>query len=281
MKFPMLLLFAAWLAGGDNLSAQSTPMNLMTFNIRFNNPGDGDNRWDLRKAYVAETLRFLDVHVCGMQEALIGQIEDVLAHLPHYAYIGVGRDDGKAAGEFSPILYDTTRIKLLKSNTFWLSPTPEKVSKGWDAALPRIATWAKLEDRLSGQAFYVFNTHFDHVGTGARLESAKLIIRKVQELAGTETAFIMGDFNVRPAEEPVQLLQAAFTDCKTVSRTPHFGPDATFSGFGPKEVEGMRIDYIFCNNPDVTVLKHATISQTWAGRFASDHHAVLTVVSGE
>ncbi len=261
------------------LSAQSPPeMVLMSYNIRFDNPGDGENRWALRKTHVAETLRFYDVHLCGTQEALKGQIDDLLNMLPGYAFVGAGRDDGNTGGEYSPIFYDTRRLKLLDTQTFWLSPTPERPSKGWDAALPRVATWARFRDLKTKKVFYAFNTHFDHIGVEARRESAALLIRKVQEIAGSQTAFILGDFNAKPEDAPIQLLQKAFSDCKALSRTPHFGPDATFNGFGPREVEGMRIDYIFCNTPAVQVWKHATISHTWAGRFASDHHAVMTVV---
>lgn len=260
------------------MDAQNRDIALMTFNVRFDNPGDGENRWVNRKAQVAETMRFFDVQVCGMQEALISQIKDVQELLPGFAWVGAGRDDGKQAGEFSPVFYDSTRLTLLESNTFWLSDTPDKPSKGWDAALPRVATWAKLEDRLTGKVFFVFNSHFDHMGQKAREESARLLIRKVKELCSGATAIIMGDFNAKPEETPVQLFLQAWTDCKPASITPHFGPDATFNGFGPSEIEGMRIDYIFRNTPAVQVLKHATISQTWGGRFASDHHAVYALL---
>lgn len=269
----ILSLFAS-----THMNAQHREIALLTFNIRFDNPGDDDNRWANRKAYVAETIHFFDVEVCGMQEALAGQIEDLLAMLPGYAYVGVGRDDGRQAGEFSPIFYDSTQLTLMDNGTFWLSDTPEQVSKGWDAALPRIATWAKLEDKATGKAFFVFNSHFDHVGKTARKESAALLIRKVKELAAGHAVFIMGDFNARPEEEPVQLFLDAWTDCKAASLSPHFGPEATFNGFGPAEIESMRIDFIFHNAPGVSVLKHAAISQTWAGRFASDHHAVYALL---
>ncbi len=266
------------LFSSTSMDAQNRDIALMTFNVRFDNPGDGENRWANRKAQVAETMRFFDVQVCGMQEALISQIKDVQELLPGFAWVGAGRDDGKQAGEFSPVFYDSTRLTLLESNTFWLSDTPDKPSKGWDAALPRVATWAKLEDRLTGKMFFVFNSHFDHMGQKAREESARLLIRKVKELCSGATAIIMGDFNAKPEETPVQLFLQAWTDCKPASITPHFGPDATFNGFGPSEIEGTRIDYIFHNAPAVQVLKHATVSQTWGGRFASDHHAVYTLL---
>lgn len=261
------------------VGAQSrADLTLMTFNIRFDNPGDGDNRWDKRRDYVAQTMLFHQAQVCGLQEALHSQILDLLQRMPGYAFVGVGRDDGQLKGEFSPILYDTRRLQLLDSGTFWLSETPEKVSKGWDAALPRVATWAKLRDKTGRKVFFVVNTHFDHVGREARKNSAGLIVQRVQQLAGSNRAFIMGDFNAKPEEAPITVLSQAFRDCKLLSKMPHFGPEATFTGFGAKEQEGMRIDYIFSNDATVSVLQHATLSGTWGGRFASDHHAVMARV---
>lgn len=280
MKTLLRICFLALYPCFHSMAQPTTPaLNLMTWNIRFDNPEDGPNRWDRRKAYVAETLRFYDVHLCGMQEALKNQVDDLLAMLPHFAYVGVGRDDGREAGEFSPIFFDTLRLSALQSGTFWLSPTPQRPSRGWDAALPRIATWAQFRDKRTGLLFFVFNTHFDHVGQQARLQSAQLLLEKIGELAGSIPTFIMGDLNARPQAPPVQWLLEHLTDCKAVSQLPHFGPHATFNGFGSSEVEDVQIDYIFCTSPTVQVLRHATLSHTWAGRFASDHHAVLAVVS--
>jgi endonuclease/exonuclease/phosphatase family metal-dependent hydrolase len=277
MKTAFLLataLLACMYAGAQSRA----DLTLMSFNIRFDNPGDGDNRWDKRRDDVAQTMLFHQAQVCGLQEALHSQIQDLLQRMPGYAFVGVGRDDGQLKGEFSPILYDTRRLQLLDSGTFWLSDTPEKVSKGWDAALPRVATWAKLRDKTVRKVFFVVNTHFDHIGQEARKNSATLIVQRVQQLAGSSRAFIMGDFNARPEEAPITVLLQAYRDCKALSQMPHFGPEATFNGFGPKEQEGMRIDYIFCNDPSVKVLQHATLSGTWGGRFASDHHAVMARV---
>ncbi len=152
------------------------------------------------------------------------------------------------------------------------------MSKGWDAALPRVATWAKLRDKTGRKVFFVVNTHFDHVGQEARKNSAGLIVQRVQQLAGGNRAFIMGDFNAKPEEAPITVLSQAFRDCKSLSQMPHFGPEATFTGFGAQEQEGMRIDYIFSNDQTLRVLQHATLSGTWGGRFASDHHAVMARV---
>lgn len=277
-------LLACVSAGAQGAATANRPLptanrpllTLMTFNIRFDNPGDGDNRWENRRDYVAQTMLFHHAQVCGLQEALHSQIQDLLQRMPGYAFVGVGRDDGQLKGEFSPILYDTRRLQLLDSGTFWLSDTPDRVSKGWDAALPRVATWAKLRDKAGKKVFFVVNTHFDHIGKEARKNSAALIVQRVQQMAGNSSrGFIMGDFNARPDEAPIAVLSQAFRDCKPLSQMPHFGPEATFNGFGAKEQEGMRIDYIFCNDSNVKVLQHATLSGTWGGRFASDHHAVM------
>lgn len=255
----------------------------MTFNIRFNTIADSLNAWPYRKDKVASQVLFHDVHLLGVQEALSGQILDLEERLPRFKYVGVGRDDGKTKGEYSAIFYDTTRLQVLQSQTFWLSLTPEVPgSKSWDAAITRIVTWAKMKDRKTGQTFFAFNTHFDHMGKVARRESAKLLLQKIESIAGKTRSIVTGDFNSLPSDEPIQVIvdktePLRLTDTKELSATPHYGPAGTFNGFGPKEKEEQPIDYIFVKGP-WQVETHATISQTWGGRFASDHFAVLASV---
>lgn len=273
-----LVWWMAWIAQTICWSQPPNSENnlvVMTFNIRFDNPGDGVNRWELRKEKVAQTMKFHGAAIGGLQEALQHQIEDLKALLPGWESVGVGRDDGKSAGEFSPIFYDTARIKLLEHQTFWLSNSPDTPSRGWDAALPRIATWAKFRDKTTDRVFFVFNTHFDHIGQVARRESALLLIRQVEAIAANYPALLMGDFNATPADEPIKLLSQHFSDGKIISLTPHFGPDSTYNGFSNSEKEGMQIDFIFLHGQSWKVLRHATVSQTWGGRFASDHHPVM------
>lgn len=255
----------------------------MTFNLRFDNPRDGENQWKYRKENVASIINFYDVDVCGMQEVLKSQIEDLEHLLPNYEWVGVGRDNGKDKGEFSCIFYNKERVKLLKTKTFWLSETPEKTDKGWDANLPRIVTWAFFKSKKTRKEFYVFNTHFDHMGVVARRESAKLLLEKVKEIAKNAPAIITGDFNATPSDEPIRILTDErnpdfLKDTELLSETPHFGPYSTFNGFTEKEQEGRHIDYIFIKNYNFKVKKHATLSPTWAGKFASDHHAVFSVL---
>jgi endonuclease/exonuclease/phosphatase family metal-dependent hydrolase len=275
-KILKFLLLFSFMQGTNLLHGQE--MRLMTFNIRFNTEKDGENRWDKRKENLCSLLRFHEIEICGMQEALFGQIQDIKSLLPEYEYVGNGRDDGKEAGEFSPIFYQKDKVKLVESQTLWLSPTPERPSKGWDAALNRIVTYAKFQTRKGNKVFYVFNTHFDHIGETARRESAKLVIELVKKIAKDTPAIIMGDFNSTPQDEPCQILNVGLINTLSVSETPHFGPKDTFNGFENKERENSEIDHIFLNTKKIRVKKHATITQTWAGRFASDHHPVMVVI---
>src|SRR4026207_453076 len=177
-----------------SMSVQSQELNVMTFNIRYNNKNDSLNAWPYRKDNAASQVKFHNVHILGVQEALHDQIMDLSQSLTKYKYTGVGRDDGKTKGEYSAIFYDTTRLKLIESSTFWLSLTPEVPgSKGWDADITRIVTWARFKDNISKKIFFVFNTHFDHIGQEARRESAKLIKRRVKEIAGNNPVIITGD----------------------------------------------------------------------------------------
>jgi endonuclease/exonuclease/phosphatase family metal-dependent hydrolase len=259
------------------------PLNVMTFNIRYNTPRDSANAWPFRKDNAASQVLFHEVHILGVQEALHDQIVDLKERLKNHAYIGVGRDDGKEKGEYSAIFYDSTRLKLLQSGTFWLSTEPEVPgSKSWDAAITRIVTWARFRDRKTNKTFGMLNTHFDHIGKVARAESAKLLLRKANELMGTLSYIVTGDFNAMPDQEPIQIILNAsdplhLTDSKAISATAHYGPEGTFNGFGPKDRDQQPIDYIFIKGR-VKVLQHATLSQSWGGRFSSDHFPVFARV---
>lgn len=272
----LLLLFSTAMLNAQDL-------NVMTFNIRLNVASDSANAWPYRKDKLSSEVLFHGVHLLGVQEALHVQMTDLKARLPHYNFVGVGRDDGKEKGEYAAIFYDTTRLQVLQSATFWLSLTPDVPgSKSWDAAITRIVTWARFKDRKTGNVFFAFNTHFDHLGKEARRESAKLLLRNVQAIAGNTPAIITGDFNAVPTDEPIQIItdKAAalhLTDTKELSATPHYGPTGTFNGFGPKERDDLPIDYIFIKGA-WKVKTHATISQSWNGRFASDHFAVMAVL---
>jgi len=267
-----------------SMSIQSQELNVMTFNIRYNNKNDSLNAWPYRKDNAASQIKFHNVHILGVQETLHEQMMDLSQSLSQYKYVGVGRDDGKTKGEYSAIFYDTIRLKLLGSSTFWLSLTPEVPgSKSWDAAITRIVTWAKFTDARSKRTFFVFNTHFDHMGKEARRESARLLKQKVKDIAGNNPVVITGDFNSKPSDDPIKILtdpadKDRFIDTKAVSLTPHYGPQGTFNAFTPKETDNEPIDFIFLKGK-WKVLQHATLSQTWEGRFSSDHFPVFAKLS--
>ena len=279
MKRPLLFIFSIFLA----LVSFAQDLQVMTFNIRLNIKSDSLNAWPYRKDKLASQVLFHDVQLLGVQEALHDQMIDLKERLPKFKYVGGGRDDGKEKGEYSAIFYDTTRLQVLESKTFWLSLTPEiPGSKGWDAAITRIVTWARMKDKKTNKIFFAFNTHFDHMGKEARRESAKLLLKRVADIAGKTPSIITGDFNATPADEPIQVLTDKsnpihLTNSIEISATPHYGPTGTFNGFGARERDDLPIDYIFIKG-QWKVKKHATISQTWNGRFASDHFAVLATV---
>ena len=257
-------------------------LRVMTFNIRYDEPRDGVNAWPNRKKKVADVIRFHKADVIGVQEALISQLRDLESQLPDFAWCGVGRSDGKEGGEFSAILYRKSRFQLLDTKTFWLSETPDTPgSKGWDAALPRIVTWAKFKDRTSKKTFVHFNTHFDHRGEKARIESASLILKRIGEIAGKIPFVLTGDLNVREDTQAYKTLKAGDTvthlaDAKYASANGHFGGDSTFSEF--KELKpGMKIDYIFVRE-GTRVLEHGILSDQWNGLWASDHLPVLAEI---
>ena len=278
-------MFAAICATGLNVAAQSrntTSVRVMTFNIRYDEPRDGVNAWPNRKTKVAGVIRFHKADLVGVQEALLTQLRDLETLLPDFAWCGVGRTDGKEAGEFSAIVYRRSRFQLLDTKTFWLSEKPETPgSMGWDAAYPRIVTWAKFRDRVSKKTFFHFNTHFDHRGEKARIESASLILRRIGEIAGKSPFVLTGDLNVREDSQAYKTLKTGdsmthLADAKYASVNGHFGGDSTFSAF--KELQpGNKIDYIFVRE-GTKVSEHGALSDQWNGLWASDHLPVLAEV---
>ena len=282
LQFMKKLIFSFLFVSPLLVTAQK-PMEIMTFNIRLNTSSDSLNAWPYRKDKVASQILFYQVSLLGVQEALHDQMVDLQQRLPGYKYSGVGRDDGKTKGEYSAIFFDTARLQKLDGATFWLSQTPEMPgSKSWDAAITRIVSWCKFYDTETHKIFFAFNTHFDHIGQVARAESAKLLLKRVNDIAGNTPVIVMGDFNAGPEDEPIKIITNTqypgyLLDTKNYSETPHYGPSGTFNGFKNSEINDAPIDHIFMKK-GIKVLKHATISETWQGRFASDHFAVLARV---
>jgi len=239
---------------GDTSSSDGAPMRsppsalrVMSFNLRYDNPGDGVNAWPNRKDWVASLIRFYDTDIVGVQEALASMLVDLDSRLPGVSRVGVGRTDGRAAGESSAILYRADRLTLLDSGTFWLSPTPEVVgSKGWDAAIERVATWARFRDRRSGCRFLHINTHFDHIGEQARIGSARLIRRRAASLAMGLPVVMTGDLNSDPRSTAYRVLTR---------------------------------DTVANALPPVVVYLHGVVADSRDGRFPSDHFPVLASVA--
>lgn len=261
-------------------TAQQKPLSVMTYNIRYDNPDDAPNNWDNRKERVLNFIRFYEPTFMGNQEALYHQVTYVDENLPHYEWIGKGRTDGKKEGEFSPLFYDTRKVELVagSDSTMWLSKTPGKPSKSWDAALPRIVTWGEFEVKSTGAHVLVFNTHFDHIGETARAESARLILETIDKVAAGKPVILTGDFNVTPQSKPYNVLtndRSGLRDAFHASNLPHVGPLFTFEGFEVKGGdEGRRIDYIFVNE-HIQVLKHAVLPSFRGGFYGSDHLPVF------
>jgi endonuclease/exonuclease/phosphatase family metal-dependent hydrolase len=267
-------------------AAQAAPLKVMSFNLRYDTPNDSANAWPHRKDWVASLIRFHGADVVGVQEALEHMLTDLDSRLPGFARVGVGRADGRKKGEYSAIFYRTDRLALLDSGTFWLSPTPEVAgSKGWDAAIERVATWAKFRDRLTGCTHLELNTHFDHIGEQARQESARLIRRRLAQLANGLPIVMTGDLNSTPTSGAYRILTrdtvagaiAPLGDAMLTSRSGHYGPTSSWTAFRAIQPD-RRIDYVLVSAP-VTVTAHGILPDSWGGRFPSDHLPVLATLA--
>ncbi len=264
-------------------------VQVITYNIRYLNRGDGPDHWDNRVDSVADLIRTGDV--IGLQEATRTQIDGLVKRLPEFDWYGVGRDDAKDAGEFSPIFWRKDRFKAGQQGTFWLGPDTTAVGKpAWEARIPRICSWVMLHpitsDESTGPAtLAIFNTHFDHQSGLARLNSAKLLREKVNEIAAEVPVVVMGDLNCRPDSEPIAALTSdgeqtassnfPLVDSISLSETKPQGPTGTWNGF--KQIDPQtRIDYVLVRRDVPKVLSHLTADpKTSDGRFASDHLPVV------
>jgi endonuclease/exonuclease/phosphatase family metal-dependent hydrolase len=255
-------------------------IRVVTFNIRVA-VDEGINSWDNRKELVASIIETYRADIVGLQEALKTQLEDLNKLLPDFAWVGVGRDDGAEEGEYAAIFYNKKRFEVLEDSTFWLSETPDKPSIGWDAALKRVVTWAKLRDKITGKIFYHFNTHFDYKGVMARLESANLLNDRVAEVAGKTPAIVTGDFNFKSDFGGYKILTEGrknyLFDTQKIAKVDSSGSNITYNRFGQFLEEGNKIDYIFIKN-NIEVDKHKIIMDTFDGRYPSDHMPVLAVL---
>jgi endonuclease/exonuclease/phosphatase family metal-dependent hydrolase len=257
---------------------------VMSYNIRNSSAKDGENCWTNRKELVASMIRFHHAGLVGMQEVLKDQFDDLGELLPEFGRIGVGRDDGKAAGEFAAIFYLKERFAVEASGHFWLSEHPDQPGvKGWDARWVRMVTWAKFSDQVTNKQFYHFNTHFDHVGEEAKRQSSYLLLNRVETIAGAMPLVVTGDFNCIPEGSVYRILTGEeacgndfngnyLIDSEAVSICKHHGPSTTtIENFDPEYTH--KIDYIFIKNR-VTALTHGILADHFDRRYSSDHMPV-------
>lgn len=278
-KTPLILLLMLFTHSGYCTAPKKTGdqnLTILTWNIRYNNPGDGANAWPNRKDKVFALLREAKPQIICLQEVLSGQMDDLTNALPQYSSFGAGRDDGNRQGEWVPVFFDKNRYQFLSGDHFWLSETPDVPGKlGWDAVCARMVTWVALADRTSHDTLFVFNTHFDHVGVKARLMSAQLLTRAADSLAGNHPAIIAGDFNstVRDSLYTV-IIESGFKDSRTVSATAPIGPEYTFTGFHVSSKPGDRIDFIFVRNTK-PIQNYIVSDDNLNGFYPSDHLPVI------
>ena len=248
---------------------------LISYNIRYHNDWDTQNSWSLRKNKICQLLEEYDPSIFGIQEGLLSQVSFIDSALIKYDYVGIGRDDGKTKGEFCAIYYDTTRFNIGENSTFWLSETPNVVSVGWDAALERICTYGLFKDKNSGKEFWVFNTHFDHLGVISRKRSSSLILKKINELnTRSLPVILMGDLNSLPASDPIKVLKNSLVDGLQISLENLEGPEGTFNGFDTALAIEKRIDYIFTEKIKVLTYRHID-DRLENNRHISDHLPVM------
>lgn len=278
-----IITFIFLLCQSHSIKKNDTVLNVMSFNIRYNSPNDGINIWDNRKDMAADVFMDYKIDIAGLQEVTKVQLDDLNNRLPDYAYIGVGRNDGKSGGEHCPIYYNKNNLTLLEHGTQWLSETPDVIgSKGWDAALPRIFTWGKFKNNTNGEIFYFINTHFDHRGKLARLQSSTLLMSKVNELTDGKSAIIItGDFNYTKDSDGYRIMTSteniiSFNDTKEITQTPFTGKPHSSNGFREREVTRI-IDFVFVSEGiktkkyDILVIKKDSV-------YVSDHYPVFSTI---
>ena len=256
------------------LSLVSEEIKVISYNIRYNNPNDGKDIWENRRTTIVDFIKNENPDFLGLQEVNHSQLMFLNSNLINYSYVGVGRDDGKTKGEYSPIFYNKNLFELIKSDTFWLSSTPDQISVGWDASMERICTYALFQSKSNNKNIWVFNTHFDHIGVEAREKSADLIINMISKLTDLEDYIVLtGDFNLSDNSRPIMNLQSNFNDTnKSLKKTDKsYG---TFNSFKLNFDSKNRIDYVFEKNFKLIDSRHILV-KTPDGRWASDHNPVL------
>jgi endonuclease/exonuclease/phosphatase family metal-dependent hydrolase len=250
-------------------------MTVGSYNLRYDNPRDSGNLWKDRLPNIVNLIRFHEFDLLGTQEGLEHQLNALAAAMPEYSYYGIGRDDGKTKGEFSAIFYKTEKYKMLRKGDFWLSTTPEQPGPGWDAHLNRICSWVELEDKANKKKFFAFNVHFDHEGQVARIESSKLILRKIREIAGEQPVVLTGDFNGdHQSGCYLEMAKRDFLKDSYFLVERPYAPNGSFNGFQPNNIRPGIIDHIFLSK-HFQPLQYGVLTDTYQGKFPSDHFPIL------
>lgn len=259
-------------------------INVMTFNIRYDNPADSINSWPNRASFVSRFLNDEKPDLIGMQEVMSHQYEYLDSVLTDYSSIGVGRIDGAKKGEMNPVFFRKKRFDLIRTRTFWLSDSSEVPgTKAWGANLPSIVTWVELSEKTTSKHFYFFNTHFAHDSDSARTLSSELLLNKVDSIASSFPFIITGDFNMLISSKGYEILTGPYEsvplliDTYAVSEKRPTGPAYTYNGFSDSTSSG-RIDYIFVRN-GMEVFEQRTFIKKEHGIYISDHWPVLAKVS--
>lgn len=250
-----------------------------TFNIRYENSADTGNLWSQRAPHVASLIRFHQFDIFGTQEGLRNQLNDIKKSLPEYEFYGAGRDDGKEAGEHSAIFYRKNRFTALKNGDFWLSETPDQPSKGWDATCcNRICSWVQLADKQTGKNLFFFNAHFDHQGKIARIESSKLILQRINSIAGNDPVIFVGDLNGDQQSLWYKNIDSSeiFDDTYKQVQSP-YAANGSFNAFGRNITSPAIIDHIFTTKQFI-VNRWGILSDSYFGKYPSDHFPVLAEV---
>ncbi|WP_199851456.1 endonuclease/exonuclease/phosphatase family protein [Parabacteroides pacaensis] len=261
----------------DTTAVVNKIIRIASYNLRLDTSNDGDKAWKYRKDMLKTVVRVNNFDIFGTQEGFLHQLNDIL-ELKEYAYIGKGRDDGDEAGEHCAIFYKKKRFEVLDKGDFWYSETPDVPSKGWDATCcNRLCSWGKFKDKNTEEVFYVFNSHFDHQGTVACRESARMLLAKVKQITNNYPAFCTGDFNSQPIDEPINIIRTGgiVNDSRDITRKSPKGTEGTFHGYNLDGKTTSRIDYVFVTK-GIQVLTYEVINDDIKyNKFASDHFPVL------
>ena len=282
MKNIIMLIFVLLLSA---TTALAQPLYVGSYNIRYQNDDDArnGNGWKRRCPVVCGQLLFEHPDIFGAQEVLHGQLTDMLAQLPGYGYIGVGRDDGATKGEYAPIFYDKQKLRLLDGGHFWLSETPDKPALGWDAACVRICTWGKFRDLVNKRTFFFFNLHMDHVGVVARREGARLVVERIRNMANGKPVILTGDFNVDQTDEIYGIFtRSGLLNDSYAHARMKFAENGTFNAYHQERLTQSRIDHVFVS-PSFTVERYGILTNTYwvqqadsiERRLPSDHYPVF------